>query len=117
MKNLSVHRHRTLDNRVDDTSTYSIPKRLSSMCRGPVAEMAKLDIALDHGQTPQAAQTNFEHAIAAALDRFGIWIRRADWSAARDSVRMVGPGFDVELSYDDQKVYARGHRASGLPAD
>ena len=70
--------------------------------------MAKLDIALDHGQTPATAQANFERAITAAHSRFGKWIHRADWSADRNSVQMVGPGFDVVLSYDDQKVYARG---------
>jgi hypothetical protein len=70
--------------------------------------MAKLDIAVDHGQSPQTAQAHFEHAVAAALDRFSTWIRSTDWSEERESVRVVGPGFDVELTFDDQKVYARG---------
>jgi hypothetical protein len=70
--------------------------------------MAKLNIAIDHGQTPAVARVNFERAITAAVERFGKWIQRADWSPNRDSVKMAGPGFDVELSYDDQKVYARG---------
>jgi hypothetical protein len=74
----------------------------------PVAQMAKLNMAIDHGQTRAAAQANFERAIGAAVDRFGKWIHRADWSPDRHSVRMEGPGFDVELSYDDKKVYARG---------
>ncbi len=73
-----------------------------------VAKMAKLNIAIDHGQTPAGAQANFERAMSAALERFGKWIPRADWAPDRRSVRMAGPGFDVELSYDDQKVYARG---------
>ncbi len=70
--------------------------------------MAKLNMAIDHGQTPANASVKFERAITAALDRFGKYIHRADWSANRDSVKMAGPGFDVELSYDDKKVYARG---------
>jgi hypothetical protein len=70
--------------------------------------MAKLNIAIPHGQTPAKAQANFERAIGAAVERFGKRIHRADWSPNRDSVKMAGPGFDVELSYDDQKVYARG---------
>jgi Putative polyhydroxyalkanoic acid system protein (PHA_gran_rgn) len=70
--------------------------------------MAKLNLALDHGQTLAEARANFERAISAAQDRFGAWIQRADWSEDRSSVRMTGPGFDVELSYDAQKVYARG---------
>ena len=74
----------------------------------PVSQMAKLNMAIDHGQTPAVARSNFERAISAAQDRFGKWIHRADWSAGRDSVKMIGPGFNVVLSYDDQKVYARG---------
>jgi len=70
--------------------------------------MAKLNLALDHGQTLAEARVKFERAISAAQDRFVTWIQRADWSEDRGSVRMTGPGFDVELSYDDQKVYARG---------
>jgi hypothetical protein len=74
----------------------------------PVPQMAKLNMAIDHGQTPAAARANFERAISAAQDRFSKWIHRAEWSTNRDSVKMVGPGFDVVLSYDDKKVYARG---------
>ncbi len=36
------------------------------------------------------------------------WIHRLDWSEDRTRVRLFGPGYEVELSYDDQKVYARG---------
>ena len=108
MISLTLRRHRPLNDLVDDRSTYFIPERLSRMHLDPVAQMAKLNIAIDHGQTPATAQANFERAISAAQDRFGKWIHRADWSADRDSVQMVGPGFDVVLSYDDQKVYARG---------
>jgi hypothetical protein len=70
--------------------------------------MAKLNIAIDHGQTPAVARANFDRAITAALGRFGKWIQHVDWAPNRESVKMAGPGFDVELSYDDQKVYARG---------
>jgi hypothetical protein len=70
--------------------------------------MAKLNIAVDHGQNPATAQANFEQAITAAQHRFGGYIHRAEWSEDRSSVRMAGPGFDVELSHDDKKVYARG---------
>lgn len=70
--------------------------------------MAKLNMAIDHGQTPANASVNFERAITAAVDRFGKYIPHVDWSANRDSVKLAGPGFNVELSYDDKKVYARG---------
>lgn len=70
--------------------------------------MAKVDLAVNHGQTLATAQENFERAIGAAQERFGKYIHRVDWSTGRDSVQMVGPGFDVVLSYDEQKVHVRG---------
>ena len=70
--------------------------------------MAKVNMALDHGQTLATAQVNFERAISAAQHRFGKHIHRVDWSSDRDSVQMVGPGFDVVLSYDEHKVHVRG---------
>lgn len=70
--------------------------------------MAQVNIAIDHGQTPEAARANFERTVTAAQAQYGKWIHRADWSADRTRVTLVGPGYEVELSYDDQKVYARG---------
>jgi hypothetical protein len=70
--------------------------------------MAQLNIAIDHGQTLEAAGANFERTVTAARARFAIWIHRLDWSADRTKVTLVGPGYQVELSYDAQKVYARG---------
>ena len=70
--------------------------------------MAQLDIAVEHGQTAEAARENFEKAIAAAHSQYGRFIRRLDWSPDRTSVGVAGTGFDVRLSYDDRKVYAQG---------
>jgi hypothetical protein len=70
--------------------------------------MAKLDMAVEHGQTPEAARENFEKAVAAAGSQYARWIRRLEWSPDRTAVDVGGTGFDVRLSYDDRKVYARG---------
>jgi hypothetical protein len=70
--------------------------------------MARLDIGVEHGQTPEAARQNFEQAIAAAQSQYGRWIQRLEWSPDRTAVNASGAGFDVRLSYDDRKVYARG---------
>jgi hypothetical protein len=93
----------------DDRSTYCILKPASRIELDTGVIMAKLNLAIDHGQTPETAHANFERAIRSAQSRFGKWIHRADWSADRKSLQMVGPGFDVVLSYDDRKVYARGN--------
>jgi hypothetical protein len=70
--------------------------------------MARVDLAVDHGQEPEAARANFEQAIAKAQTRFGKQMRQVNWSDDRSSVRLTGPGFDVELTYDEHKVYVRG---------
>lgn len=70
--------------------------------------MAQLNIAIDHGQTPEAARNNFKRTVNAAQTKFAKWIHRVDWSADQTRVTLFGPGYEVELSYDDRKVYARG---------
>jgi hypothetical protein len=70
--------------------------------------MARLDMAVDHVQTPEVARANFERAITAAQARYGKWLRRMDWSPDRTAVTVAETGFDVEISDDDRKVYARG---------
>jgi hypothetical protein len=70
--------------------------------------MAQLDMGIEHGQATEVARANFERAIAAAQSRFGAWIQRLEWSPDRTSVDVAGAGFDVRLSFDDRKVYARG---------
>jgi hypothetical protein len=70
--------------------------------------MARLDMAVEHGQTPELAQRNFERAVTAAQTRFAGWIHRLEWSPDGTAVTVAGSGFDVVVSYDDQNVYARG---------
>jgi len=70
--------------------------------------MARVDFAVDHGQEPEAARASFEQAIAKVQTRFATWVRQVTWSEDRSSVTLVGPGFEVELTYDEQKVYVRG---------
>jgi hypothetical protein len=45
--------------------------------------MAQLDLAVDHGQTPEVARANFERAVTAAQDRFSSWIHSLEWSPNR----------------------------------
>ncbi len=70
--------------------------------------MAKLDIAVEHGQTAEAARSNFEKAIQAAQKQYGQYIQRVEWSNDREVADLSGPGFAVRLSFDDRKVYAKG---------
>ena len=55
-----------------------------------VITMARLDIAVDHGQTPAEARVNFERAVLAAQDRYAAWIHRLEWSTDRTAVMVAG---------------------------
>jgi hypothetical protein len=70
--------------------------------------MAELNLAVKHGQAPEAARANFEKVITAAHAQHGRWIRQVEWSADRTSAILTGPAYRLTLSLDDQKVYARG---------
>ena len=70
--------------------------------------MTRLDIDIEHGQTPEAARANFEKAIAAAEAQYVRWFRKLEWSPDRTAVSAPGAGFEVRISDDDRKVYARG---------
>jgi hypothetical protein len=70
--------------------------------------MATLNLAVDHGQTLEVARANFERAMNAAQATYGKWVRQMEWSPDRTSVKMVGIGFNLDISYDARKVYAQG---------
>jgi hypothetical protein len=84
-----------------------------NVCEAPdwtqVRMMAELNMTVKHDQTADAAQANFEKAIAAAHAQHGSWIRQVEWSADRKSAILSGPGYRVTLSFDEQNVYARGN--------
>jgi hypothetical protein len=70
--------------------------------------MARLDLAIEHGQPPDVAAAKFQAAILEAQDRFGTWIRRVDWSEDHHSATLSGAGYEVRLWFDDREVHAQG---------
>ncbi len=70
--------------------------------------MARLDLAIAHGQDAVTAGQNFEHVITAAGETYGRYIERVAWAEDRRSVALGGRGFEVVVSYDEKNVYAQG---------
>ena len=70
--------------------------------------MARLDLAVEHGQPPEEAQPRFESGIEEAVSRYGSWIGRVAWAEDRESVTISGSGYEVRLWYDDRLLHARG---------
>lgn len=71
--------------------------------------MAKLDLSMEHGHTPEEAQARFEAGINEAVSRYGSWIGRVDWAEDRHAAMISGSGYEVRLWYDERFVHARGH--------
>lgn len=71
--------------------------------------MARLEISIEHGQSPEVAQEKFESGITAAVSRYGSWIGRLDWSEDRRAARVTGAGYEVRLWYDERSLHARGN--------
>jgi hypothetical protein len=74
----------------------------------PGRRMARVNLAIEHGQTLEAARAKFEQTIATVQTRFGKWVHNIKWSEDRSSVQLAGTGFEVDLTYDDTNVYIRG---------
>ena len=70
--------------------------------------MSLINLSLKHGRSLNEAQAGLEKAVADVQKLFGAMIQRSDWSSDRNRVRLDGAGFWVEMSVDDQQVYANG---------
>lgn len=70
--------------------------------------MARLDLKVEHGQPSDVAQAKFEAGVTAALERYGSWIGRVDWSDDRHCATASGAGYEVRLWYDDRFVHIQG---------
>lgn len=75
--------------------------------------MAVIRLSVQHGTTRELARVRLAEAIAAAAAKAGPLLRKAEWSADRDAVKLTGPGFIVDLTVDDREVHLVGD-VSGL---
>lgn len=71
--------------------------------------MNDLTFTLKHGTTQDEAREHLRSAVGEVQGRFGGMIRSADWSADGDAVQIAGPGFDVEMRVDAERLHVAGH--------
>jgi hypothetical protein len=71
--------------------------------------MARLDQSMKHGQTPEVALANFRTAIEEAQAKYSTWIHRVDWSSDSRVATLLGPGYSIDLTCDDELVHAKGN--------
>jgi hypothetical protein len=70
--------------------------------------MPLLKVAVAHGQTMEEARRRLEAAVDRVSEQFGTVIRRVEWAASRDRVKLEGAGVRVEMWVDARDVHAEG---------
>jgi hypothetical protein len=70
--------------------------------------MALINLSMKHGTTQEEARSHLERAVGQVASLFGPMLRHTAWSADRNSVRLDGAGFWVEMRVDAQEVHATG---------
>src|SRR3954451_15436191 len=70
--------------------------------------MSLINLSVKHGRTLDEAKTRMEMAVGEVSRTFGGMIRRVEWGADRDRVRIDGAGFWVEMWVDAQEAHATG---------
>jgi hypothetical protein len=70
--------------------------------------MPLITLAIRHGQTKEEAVRRLETAVREVSTTLGAMVRRVDWAAERDHVKLEGVGFSLELRVDEQTVHVAG---------
>ena len=70
--------------------------------------MPLIDLTVKHGRTLDDARRGLETAVHRASAQFGSLVRRVEWTADRNRVKLEGVGFWVEMWIDPDVVHATG---------
>jgi len=70
--------------------------------------MPLLNLTVQHRQTLEEARRRLEAAVQQVSAQFGALVRRVEWAADRNRVKLEGVGFWVEMWVDPQAVHATG---------
>ena len=71
--------------------------------------MNDLTFTLKHGTSQDEARQHLRSAVGEVQGRFGAMVRTADWSADGNAVKIAGPGFDVDMRVDAERLHVAGH--------
>ena len=67
-----------------------------------------INLTVRHGRTQEDARRRLEMAVEQVSGQFGAMVRRVEWSADRNRVKLEGAGAWVEMWVDAQDVHATG---------
>jgi Putative polyhydroxyalkanoic acid system protein (PHA_gran_rgn) len=67
-----------------------------------------ISLTVQHGRSLEEARRRLETAVHELSNQFATMVRRVEWSADHNRVRLEGPGAWVEIWVDALEVHARG---------
>jgi hypothetical protein len=70
--------------------------------------MSLINLTFQHGQTLEEARRRLDTTVHHVSGQFGALVRRVEWAADRNRVKLEGVGFWVEMWVDSQAVHATG---------
>lgn len=70
--------------------------------------MPLINLTIQHGQTLEEARRRLELAVGQVVGQFGTMVRRVEWAADRNRVKLEGVGVSVEMWVDARDVHATG---------
>jgi hypothetical protein len=70
--------------------------------------MPLINLTVAHGKTLDEARQSLEKAVDQVSTQFGAMIRRIEWAADRNRVKLDGVGVQVEMWVDARDVHAVG---------
>src|SRR4051812_21059857 len=70
--------------------------------------MSDIQFSIAHGRTKGEASSCLAAAVGQAEGQFRPLLQRVEWSAGRDSVRLIGVGFEIDAAADDSQIHVSG---------
>jgi hypothetical protein len=70
--------------------------------------VALINLSVKHHQTQEEARRRLETAVHEISAKFGTMVRRVEWAANRNRVKLEGAGFWIELWVDALAVHVTG---------
>lgn len=70
--------------------------------------MPLVSLTIKHGRTQDEARRGLETAVHEISTKFGAMLRRVEWAADRNRVRVEGVGFWIEMWVDALAVHVTG---------
>jgi hypothetical protein len=70
--------------------------------------MPMFNLTVKHGRTLDEARTALERSVNEVRSQLGPMVQRVEWSADRNTVKMAGTGFVVEMRADPQEIHVEG---------